>query len=52
MPYTKTVVLPDNRAVYAVQHGYMEYDTNAFIETGDMELTWEDTGEELTDEEL
>ena len=49
------VTLPDGRKVRAQETGYHEGDTGAWVETSDVELTWEDdesVGEELTDEEI
>jgi hypothetical protein len=46
-----TAILPDGRKVTVYQEGYVEGDTNAFVETGDGVFKWED-GEELTDEEI
>jgi hypothetical protein len=48
---TARITVQDSRIVILKQRGYMEFDTNAFVETGDMEAEWEDTGEELTPEE-
>jgi hypothetical protein len=53
-----TVTLPDGRTVDVRQQGYIEGDTNAFVEQGDAEFTWgahydnDRYGEELTDEEI
>ena len=52
MRYICTTTLPDGRRIDATQHGYVEWDTNAFVETGDMALCWSETGEPLTDEEM
>jgi hypothetical protein len=50
-----TVILPDGRQVRAKEEGYHEGDTNAWVETSDMELYWEGgeaDGDELTDDEI
>jgi hypothetical protein len=52
---TATVILPDGRQVRAKEEGYHEGDTNAWVETSDMELYWEGgeaDGDELTDDEI
>jgi hypothetical protein len=46
------VTLPDGRRVRAQEEGYHEGSTNAWVETSELELTWEETGEELADEEV
>ena len=46
------VTLPDGRIVWARETGYVEGDTNAFVE-GEFILRWEGPGgEDLTDEEF
>jgi hypothetical protein len=46
-------VLPDGRKVLVHSVGYVEGDTNAFCEDeDDSSLTWADTGDELTLEEI
>lgn len=46
-------VLPDGRKVLVHSVGFVEGDTNAFCEDeDDSSLTWADTGDELTLEEI
>lgn len=50
---TAVVTLPDGRRVRAREEGYHEGDTGAWVETSDLELTWDDEdGAELTDDEV
>ena len=46
------VTLPDGREISVFQEGYIEGDTNAFVESGDAVVEWVETGEELTGDEF
>lgn len=50
--YAENIELPNGRKVRAYMSGYDECDTNAFIQTGDITAVYEDTHEELTEDEL
>jgi hypothetical protein len=55
MRITAVVTLPNGEKVRIRETGYRESDTNAWVETSDAVLTWEDgdeVGEELTDEQF
>lgn len=50
-----TATLPDGRIVNIHQEGYVEGDTNAFVESEDGSFTWgngDNEGDELTNEEI
>jgi hypothetical protein len=51
-PFVGVATLPDGHQVTVSVYGYTESDTNAFVETSDSVLTWVETGEELTVDEM
>ena len=42
----------EGRKYTLVEHGYTEYDTNAWVETGECVVTYSDTGEEVSQTDL